>query len=59
VNESKEDKSKKLPPATPPEAAETLLRFDVNANNTKRNKTITVECFLNVLMIAMNEISVG
>jgi hypothetical protein len=45
VNESKEDKSKKLPPATPPEAAETLLRFDVNANNTIRKKTITLEFF--------------
>jgi hypothetical protein len=58
VNESEEEEeseSKKLPPATPPEAAETLLRLDVNANNTISKNTITVACFFNRFMIAMNE----
>jgi hypothetical protein len=47
LEDEEESDLKKLPPATPPEEAETELRFHVNDNNTSSDKAmILVTCFL-------------
>lgn len=54
-SEEEESESKKLPPMTPPEEAETRLNLHVNDNNTISNKTITVACFLKKLICVFND----